>query len=82
MERMPITGFTFKCEKIIIAHLTMLINKSILLVQEIAQDPQLFVEGAGAEDFHQGELGNCWFVAACSSIAKDPKLWKKVDIRL
>ena len=48
--------------------------------QEIAQEPQLFVEGAGAEDFHQGELGNCWFVAACSSIAKDPKLWKKVIV--
>ena len=55
-------------------------NVSLLFEQEIAQEPQLFVEGAGAEDFHQGELGNCWFVAACSSIAKDPKLWKKVKI--
>ncbi len=42
------------------------------------QDPYLFVDGASCEDFHQGELGNCWFVAACACIAQDPKLWQRV----
>ena len=44
------------------------------------EKPQLFVDGAGAEDFSQGDLGNCWFVAACASIANKPEIWKKVHI--
>lgn len=28
--------------------------------------------------FKQGDVGNCWFVAACSCLASQVKLWKKV----
>lgn len=46
--------------------------------QELVPDPKLFVDGASSKDFSQGELGNCWFVASCASIAQEEKLWKKV----
>lgn len=46
--------------------------------QEIASDPKFFDEGASADDFAQGSLGNCWFVAACACIAEDKSLLKKV----
>ncbi|XP_060079370.1 calpain-5-like [Ylistrum balloti] len=45
---------------------------------DICANPKFFTEGASADDFSQGSLGNCWFVAACACIAEDPKLWKKI----
>ncbi|XP_014773741.1 calpain-5 isoform X1 [Octopus bimaculoides] len=45
---------------------------------DIAEDPKFFLDSASAEDFAQGSLGNCWFVAACASVAEHPDLWKKV----
>ncbi|KAK3082918.1 hypothetical protein FSP39_009044 [Pinctada imbricata] len=45
---------------------------------DIVADPKFFDEGASADDFSQGSLGNCWFVAACSCIAEDKKLLKKI----
>uniref|UniRef100_A0A3B3X1H5 Uncharacterized protein n=1 Tax=Poecilia mexicana TaxID=48701 RepID=A0A3B3X1H5_9TELE len=46
--------------------------------QELCEDPHLFVDGISAHDLHQGQLGNCWFVAACSSLASRESLWQKV----
>ncbi|MPC26018.1 Calpain-5 [Portunus trituberculatus] len=40
--------------------------------------PQLFIEGASARDVTQGQLGNCWFVAACATLAGVKELWHKV----
>ncbi|KAM4663042.1 calpain-6 [Discoglossus pictus] len=45
---------------------------------ELCEDPHLFVNGISSHDLHQGSLGNCWFVAACSCLALRPALWKKV----
>ncbi|XP_066515238.1 calpain-5-like isoform X2 [Hoplias malabaricus] len=45
---------------------------------EISESPRLFVEGISSHDLNQGEVGNCWFVAACSCLALKPKLWQKV----
>ncbi|XP_034539001.1 calpain-5-like [Notolabrus celidotus] len=45
---------------------------------DISDDPHLFVEGISAHDLNQGQVGNCWFVAACSCLALKPNLWKKV----
>jgi len=50
--------------------------------QELCEDPHLFVNGISAHDLHQGQLGNCWFVAACSSLASREVLWQKVSSRL
>ena len=35
-----------------------------------------------SHDVTQGKLGNCWFVAACSSLALEPSLLEKVCIPL
>uniref|UniRef100_A0AAV2JC16 Calpain catalytic domain-containing protein n=1 Tax=Knipowitschia caucasica TaxID=637954 RepID=A0AAV2JC16_KNICA len=45
---------------------------------ELCGGPHLFVDGISAHDLHQGQLGNCWFVAACSSLASRESLWQKV----
>ncbi|GCB70733.1 hypothetical protein scyTo_0001357 [Scyliorhinus torazame] len=46
--------------------------------QELCKSPQLFVNGISSHDLHQGKLGNCWFVAACSCLALRDGLWQKV----
>ncbi|KAJ3590948.1 hypothetical protein NHX12_008896 [Muraenolepis orangiensis] len=46
--------------------------------KELCTEPHLFVDGLSAHDLHQGQLGNCWFVAACSSLASRDTLWQKV----
>ncbi|KAK6195804.1 hypothetical protein SNE40_001159 [Patella caerulea] len=46
--------------------------------KDIVSDPKFFIDKASADDFAQGTLGNCWFVAACACIAEDSNLWKKV----
>ncbi|KAK8746452.1 hypothetical protein OTU49_017024 [Cherax quadricarinatus] len=46
--------------------------------QDIVEEPRLFVEGASANDVTQGQLGNCWFVAACATLAGVKELWNRV----
>ncbi|XP_075448777.1 calpain-5 [Ascaphus truei] len=46
--------------------------------KDICDDPHLFVDGISSHDLHQGQVGNCWFVAACSSLASREPLWQKV----
>jgi len=53
----------------------------LFLHQELCDDPHLFVDGISAHDLHQGQLGNCWFVAACTSLASRESLWQKVSKR-
>lgn len=45
---------------------------------DIENDPKLFVDGISVDDVEQGELGNCWFVAACSTLTHDPNMLNKV----
>lgn len=51
-------------------------------LQEITENPHLFVEGISSHDLNQGEVGNCWFVAACSCLALKPDLWQKVSLNI
>ncbi|XP_064603652.1 calpain-5-like [Liolophura sinensis] len=64
-------------------------NKSIFFSQvdkdiewkrpkEICKAPKLIVEGVSCDDIREGELGNCWFVTACTTLAQEPKLLQKV----
>uniref|UniRef100_H0V2U3 Calpain 5 n=1 Tax=Cavia porcellus TaxID=10141 RepID=H0V2U3_CAVPO len=46
--------------------------------KDICENPRLFVDGISSHDLHQGQVGNCWFVAACSSLASRDSLWQKV----
>lgn len=52
-----------------------------IVFQEIVDKPRLFVEGASANDVTQGQLGNCWYVAACATLAGVKELWHKVSFQ-
>jgi len=45
---------------------------------EISDDPQLFVEGATRFDVQQGELGDCWLLAAVANLTLQPTLFHQV----
>jgi len=45
---------------------------------ELCTNPKLFEGGISCDDVFQGQLGNCWFVAACSVLAGVKELWQKV----
>lgn len=46
--------------------------------QELCKEPRLVVDGTGAHDVLQGQLGNCWFVAASSVLASNKANWERV----
>ncbi|GBG85181.1 hypothetical protein CBR_g39746 [Chara braunii] len=45
---------------------------------EICADPKLFVDGTSYDDISQGQLGNCWFVAALSVLAMNQDAMRTV----
>ncbi|KAK1117954.1 hypothetical protein K0M31_015621 [Melipona bicolor] len=45
---------------------------------EIADNPQLFVEGFSRFDVQQGELGDCWLLAAVANLTMDSNLFFQV----
>ncbi|XP_064015484.1 calpain-6 isoform X3 [Pogoniulus pusillus] len=47
--------------------------------KDLCEDPHLFVNGISSHDLHQGTLGNCWFVAACSCLALRKTLWQQAS---
>ena len=38
------------------------------------------MDGVTNDDLNQGEIGNMWFVTACSSIVREKKLFNTVRI--
>ena len=48
------------------------------LVKELVEDAQLFVEGASRFDVQQGELGDCWLLAAMANLTLNPKIFHQV----
>lgn len=46
--------------------------------QEICADPQFFVGGASRFDVQQGELGDCWLLAAIASLSQFSDLLNRV----
>ncbi|XP_050555731.1 calpain-B isoform X6 [Spodoptera frugiperda] len=46
--------------------------------KEICDDPQLFVEGYSRFDVQQGELGDCWLLAAVANLTLHRKLFFQV----
>ena len=53
---------------------------SLYFYQEICSNPKLIVDGLDPSDLNQGAVGNCWFVAACSALALERRLWNKVVV--
>ncbi|XP_050700585.1 calpain-A-like isoform X1 [Eriocheir sinensis] len=45
---------------------------------ELVQNPQFFIDGATRFDIQQGELGDCWLLAAVSNLTLHPQLFHVV----
>lgn len=45
---------------------------------EICEDPQFELDGISRFNVKQGELSDCWLLAALSSLAENDKLFRKV----
>lgn len=47
-------------------------------LQEIVDNPQLFVEGFSRFDVQQGELGDCWLLAAVANLTLYRRLFFQI----
>lgn len=45
---------------------------------DIAEDPHFFFEGYSRFDVQQGELGDCWLLAAAATLTQDSKMFFRV----
>ncbi|XP_068250069.1 calpain clp-1-like isoform X2 [Palaemon carinicauda] len=45
---------------------------------EIIGDPQLFIDGASRFDVKQGELGDCWLLAAVANLTLNKRLFYQI----
>jgi hypothetical protein len=45
---------------------------------EICKKPQFVVDGFTRFDLKQGQLGDCWFIAAIAGLIRNPTLFHKV----
>ncbi|XP_052861504.1 calpain-B-like isoform X3 [Anopheles cruzii] len=53
-------------------------NYEWLRPHEICENPEFFVEGFSRFDVQQGELGDCWLLAACANLTQDQKMFLRV----
>ncbi|XP_021945199.1 calpain-A isoform X2 [Folsomia candida] len=53
-------------------------NFQWLRPHEICSDPKFFVEGATRFDVKQGELGDCWLLAAVANLTLNPALFHQI----
>jgi hypothetical protein len=49
-------------------------------VTQIFDNPQFFIDGAGAHDIVQGAIGNCWFLSGLATITTPEGLVEKLCV--
>ncbi|KAF6767818.1 hypothetical protein AHF37_11430 [Paragonimus kellicotti] len=49
---------------------------------QLTPDPKFIIDGISRFDVKQGEIGDCWFLAAVSSLSIHPELLEQVSLRL
>jgi hypothetical protein len=54
--------------------------QSIHRVDYIFDKPQFLIDGYSTSDIHQGNLGDCWWVAAVANVCSMPHLMEKVCV--
>ncbi|XP_069957266.1 uncharacterized protein [Cherax quadricarinatus] len=50
----------------------------IMALKEITDEPQLFIDGASRFDVKQGELGDCWLLAAVANLTLNKRLFYQI----
>ncbi|XP_076044094.1 calpain-B-like isoform X6 [Oratosquilla oratoria] len=50
----------------------------IMAIKEITDDPMLFIDGASRFDVKQGELGDCWLLAAVANLTLNRRLFYQI----
>lgn len=53
---------------------------SVKRVEEIFENPQFFEDGPTADDVKQGNVGDCWFLAAATAMSGCPNLIEKICV--
>ena len=48
--------------------------------QDIFEDPEFFEDGATANDIRQGNVGDCWFLAALTALSGNPELIERLCV--
>lgn len=49
-------------------------------MEDIFDDPQFFIDGATATDVHQGNSGDCWFLAALMAVSAKKELIEQLCV--
>ena len=53
---------------------------SVKRVDKIFEDPEFYEDGASVEDVRQGQVGDCWFLAAITALSGKAKLIERVCV--
>ncbi len=77
-ESSPDITVTFVSVVLYITHLQLPASFQWVRASELSDNAEFFVGGATRFDINQGELGDCWLLAAIANLTLHKKLFEKV----